>query len=890
MIIAAISTLITFVSGIFSGLFSTVITALSNTWNAIVNAAGVFRDAFVAAFAFIGNLIKGYFDFIVNVITTGWEIVKAVFSTVGEFLWNVVTDVFQTIVNIVQTLWNTFVSIVTNGWNFIKNVFIGAFNALVNIITNGFSLIRNIFTGAFGFMKNVVTGIFDPIKNVFTSGFEFIKNAMSQFIQGLKKIWGGIANVFIKPVFWVIDTVLNKGLISSANWVLSKVGLKQIPHINFSYLNPFAEGGAVPGVGDKDSVPAILTPGEFVIKKSAVKKIGLSKLYAMNEGRIVPQQDESGNKHYLFGGVVDAVKNVGGAAIGLVKGAGKGILNGAQFVGKSALAGAEALSGALRKILAKGLEAAFNGILGLLSFIPGDVLGIPSAFIRKLAKTLVNFVAGKDAEFAQGGLVPGVGDKDTVPARLTPGEFVLKKKAVKRIGVARLQVMNEDPQKFAEGGEVKKKGSARDAGNLSTNTLNQNISNAVMLRDLIETALSEVTGKIAGPKDALTSKFIEADSNITVFKGKGYRALLDNFYLTKDVMKQVVSVIQTSPNSVFRQGGRESYQKFAFDTGQVNSTNVLNSARYFREVLANNLINIKSAKGWSGSVINNFMNNTASARNLLKEAFGVTINLHSSVRDFLKGRFADRDPSLKNIISGEFSKDSQSIFDLRETVTKALNSNLASNRDAQQVPKVVGDYLKFNYGELDGVKADQKDVKTANAGNNATLLKAIRIKYKDKYPLLWETLKTAITAYETSSAGTFDQVNDVVNKTRREQISIGLRKNAIYRPLQEVNSLVGGKNAYNHALLGRDIDRTNQAKADIMNMLGVQGFNLGGLVTSIPPSNSNLDMGRSYNESSTAVTNNRGFTVEQLNINNPRAETSSDTLPRTIRKLAYLSS
>jgi TP901 family phage tail tape measure protein len=49
---------------------------------------------------------------------------------------------------------------------------------------------------------------------------------------------------------------------------------------------------------------------------------------------------------------------------------------------------------------------------------------------------------GRIYGFNQGGLVPGVGNKDTVPARLTAGEYVLQKSAVQRIGVDNLAAMN----------------------------------------------------------------------------------------------------------------------------------------------------------------------------------------------------------------------------------------------------------------------------------------------------------------------------------------------------------------------------------------------------------------------------------------------------------------
>jgi hypothetical protein len=63
--------------------------------------------------------------------------------------------------------------------------------------------------------------------------------------------------------------------------------------------------------------------------------------------------------------------------------------------------------------------------------------------------------------FAKGGHVPGSGSGDTVPAMLTPGEFVIRKKAVETIGLNNLQNMNKYAsggavQKFANGGFVQK--------------------------------------------------------------------------------------------------------------------------------------------------------------------------------------------------------------------------------------------------------------------------------------------------------------------------------------------------------------------------------------------------------------------------------------------------
>ena len=46
--------------------------------------------------------------------------------------------------------------------------------------------------------------------------------------------------------------------------------------------NLMNKGGVVPGTGNTDTVPAMLTPGEFVMSKSAVQKFGVNTLSAMN--------------------------------------------------------------------------------------------------------------------------------------------------------------------------------------------------------------------------------------------------------------------------------------------------------------------------------------------------------------------------------------------------------------------------------------------------------------------------------------------------------------------------------------------------------------------------------------------------------------------------------
>lgn len=68
----------------------------------------------------------------------------------------------------------------------------------------------------------------------------------------------------------------------------------------------FATGGPVPGTGNRDTVPAMLTPGEYVIRRDVAQRIGYRMLDAINGGGWVPSLN-LGRLAFASGGAVPAV-------------------------------------------------------------------------------------------------------------------------------------------------------------------------------------------------------------------------------------------------------------------------------------------------------------------------------------------------------------------------------------------------------------------------------------------------------------------------------------------------------------------------------------------------------------------------------------------------------
>lgn len=76
----------------------------------------------------------------------------------------------------------------------------------------------------------------------------------------------------------------------------------------------FNSGGMVPGNGNRDTVPAMLTPGEFVIRKGSVQKLGAENLARMNEGRARYNKGTTGTGAKKSDAKKGAIVKAGGGA------------------------------------------------------------------------------------------------------------------------------------------------------------------------------------------------------------------------------------------------------------------------------------------------------------------------------------------------------------------------------------------------------------------------------------------------------------------------------------------------------------------------------------------------------------------------------------------------
>ncbi|TDU27105.1 peptidoglycan DD-metalloendopeptidase family protein [Arthrobacter sp. JUb115] len=112
------------------------------------------------------------------------------------------------------------------------------------------------------------------IKPIFQALGSFIqtnvKPAFQRGIDGIKKIWNTLEGIAKAPVKFMVETVINKGLIDSFNKVAGFIKIGTLEHVKLPA--GFADGGWT-GPGHKYQEAGIVHADEFVVKKSSRRRI-----------------------------------------------------------------------------------------------------------------------------------------------------------------------------------------------------------------------------------------------------------------------------------------------------------------------------------------------------------------------------------------------------------------------------------------------------------------------------------------------------------------------------------------------------------------------------------------------------------------------------------------
>ncbi|MER6351249.1 phage tail tape measure protein [Streptomyces sp. NPDC001634] len=379
----------------------------------IGNVLGLIGDIISTAWAVISGVtkvawnlvwgyIKGVWDLIAGVVKAACDliygvIIKPTFEAIKAFfeiVWDAIRGVINTALDVIKGSLRIFTDFFTGNWSKlwrdvkdtastllrdIWSMISSIFNDVARFLSSTMSSIKN---GLLGAWRDIWNGISGFVSNIWSG----IKGAFRSGLDALGNIWNNLKRLAADPVNFVINTVYTHGIKALWDTVADLWGGGHAPNVN---PVKFARGGIVPGSGTGDTVPALLTPGEFVLSLDMIRRAG-------GPGAIEAAFGAGSNdgRHYAGGGwswnPLTDLKHLGGY-----------VIKGLDALKDLALGGVRAAA-----------STAFKGLNAVLGSMPGAGTGfgkLMSGGVKSIESHLLDFFGKKDktAAIAAPGNVSG---------------------------------------------------------------------------------------------------------------------------------------------------------------------------------------------------------------------------------------------------------------------------------------------------------------------------------------------------------------------------------------------------------------------------------------------------------------------------------------------------
>jgi Bacteriophage peptidoglycan hydrolase len=185
---------------------------------------------------------------------------------IGRFFKNLWVTIWQDLYNEDISPWTTLFTKTFPDWldaigRFFSNLWTYAWQEFYNQdIAPWITLFTRTFPGWLDGLGRAFTSLWDLVRTYFTDHVsDPVSTAIGSWANDItaafKTGWNSVAN-------WFNNNIIN--------WINNNI-LHHLPgNLSIGHIPTFASGGQAPGTGAGDTVPALLTPGEWVIRKPAV--------------------------------------------------------------------------------------------------------------------------------------------------------------------------------------------------------------------------------------------------------------------------------------------------------------------------------------------------------------------------------------------------------------------------------------------------------------------------------------------------------------------------------------------------------------------------------------------------------------------------------------------
>lgn len=273
---------------VFDGVTAVVRWAYENIIKPTFDAVAAVVNAVAAVFQWWYDfVIKPTFELIGAIISAWWNnVVMPVFNAVVGFLRDVLGPVFNWLwQNVIVPVWDGISLAISTAWNWVNDNVFKPIGVAIDIMGAAFNdFWRTVVEPVWNGIRDSISGVWNWVRdNVFNPLSDFIQKTIPAAFEAGKdaigKAWEMIRDVVKAPIKFVIETIINDGIIGAINTVRGWFNIK--PDLAPVALPSGFAGGGYTGDGGKYDPAGIVHAGEFVLTKKQTAAAGVSNLYAL---------------------------------------------------------------------------------------------------------------------------------------------------------------------------------------------------------------------------------------------------------------------------------------------------------------------------------------------------------------------------------------------------------------------------------------------------------------------------------------------------------------------------------------------------------------------------------------------------------------------------------
>lgn len=282
--------------------WSAIQTAVSSAWN------GVILPVFQALTGFITgvlapamlwwwqNVTEPAFRAIAGIVSWAWvNVLSPIFTMLNAFVTTILVPAFRDILwPAIQLAWSLISTAISLAWSVIQVIFAAIRMYVENVLGPVFRWLYD----------NVIKPVWEngirPVFQAFASFLsDFVVPAFKMSVDAIASAWSAIANAAKVPIEFVVNTVINKGIIDTWNTVAGWFGVAPVKHVSLPWStgpakptegpgtgrgNAFAGGGQLrgKGTGTSDDIPIWASDKEWVIRAGAANHLGPNVMTMIN--------------------------------------------------------------------------------------------------------------------------------------------------------------------------------------------------------------------------------------------------------------------------------------------------------------------------------------------------------------------------------------------------------------------------------------------------------------------------------------------------------------------------------------------------------------------------------------------------------------------------------